>query len=60
MAPGTKRRSYLEQNAEAVEIELSREELSRLAELPAAAGARYDEAGIGHPSPPFSGAVTGR
>ncbi len=44
--PGTKRRTYLEQNAEAVEIELSREELSRLAELPAAAGERYDEAGM--------------
>jgi len=44
--PGTKRRSYLEQNAAAVDIELSEEELSRLDELPAAAGERYDEAGM--------------
>ena len=44
--PGTKRRSYLEQNAEAADIELSKDELSRLAELPAASGERYDEAGM--------------
>ena len=44
--PGTKRRSYVEQNAEAVQIELSEDELARLAELPAAAGERYDEAGM--------------
>ncbi len=44
--PGTKRRSYLEQNAEAVDVELTEDELSRLAELPAAAGQRYDEAGM--------------
>jgi aryl-alcohol dehydrogenase-like predicted oxidoreductase len=44
--PGTKRRSYVEQNAAAVEIELSDDELARLAELPAAAGERYDEAGM--------------
>ncbi len=44
--PGTKRRSYLEQNAEAADIELSRDELSSLAELPAASGERYDEAGM--------------
>jgi aryl-alcohol dehydrogenase-like predicted oxidoreductase len=44
--PGTKRRSYVEQNAEAAEIELSEDELLRLAELPAAAGERYDEAGM--------------
>ncbi len=44
--PGTKRRSYLEQNAEAIDVELSEDELSRLAELPAAAGQRYDEAGM--------------
>ena len=44
--PGTKRRSYVEQNAEAVQIELSEDELVRLAELPAAAGERYDEAGM--------------
>jgi aryl-alcohol dehydrogenase-like predicted oxidoreductase len=45
--PGTKRRSYLEQNAAAVEVELTEEELSRIdAELPAAAGERYDERGM--------------
>ncbi len=44
--PGTKRRSYLEQNAEAVAVELSDDELARLAELPAASGGRYDEAGM--------------
>ncbi|MGI8945772.1 MAG: aldo/keto reductase [Thermoleophilaceae bacterium] len=45
--PGTKRRSYLEQNAAAAELELSEEELTHLAELPPAAGQRYDEAGMG-------------
>jgi aryl-alcohol dehydrogenase-like predicted oxidoreductase len=45
--PGTKRRTYLEQNAAAVDIELSAEDLARIdAELPPVAGARYDEAGM--------------
>jgi aryl-alcohol dehydrogenase-like predicted oxidoreductase len=45
--PGTKRRSYLEQNAGAVDVELSKEELARIdAELPEASGARYDEEGM--------------
>ena len=45
--PGTKRRSYLEQNAAAVEVRLSDEDLERIdAELPQAAGARYDESGM--------------
>jgi aryl-alcohol dehydrogenase-like predicted oxidoreductase len=45
--PGTKRRSYLEQNAAAVDVELSDEDLTRIdAELPGAAGPRYDEAGM--------------
>jgi aryl-alcohol dehydrogenase-like predicted oxidoreductase len=45
--PGTKRRSYLEQNAAAVEVELTGEDLRRIeAELPAVAGERYDEAGM--------------
>jgi aryl-alcohol dehydrogenase-like predicted oxidoreductase len=45
--PGTKRRSYLEQNAGAVDVELTSEDLSRIdAELPEAAGKRYDEAGM--------------
>jgi aryl-alcohol dehydrogenase-like predicted oxidoreductase len=45
--PGTKRRSYLEQNAAAVDVELTDEDLARIdAELPGAAGPRYDEAGM--------------
>jgi aryl-alcohol dehydrogenase-like predicted oxidoreductase len=45
--PGTKRRKYLEQNAAAVDVELSDEDLARIeAELPAAAGERYDETGM--------------
>jgi aryl-alcohol dehydrogenase-like predicted oxidoreductase len=45
--PGTKRRTYLEENAAAVEVKLSDDELARIeAELPPAAGARYDEAGM--------------
>jgi aryl-alcohol dehydrogenase-like predicted oxidoreductase len=45
--PGTKRRSYLEQNAAASEIELTAEDLARLDELAprgAAVGMRYPEA----------------
>ena len=45
--PGTKRRRYLEENAAAVDVELSAEDLARIeAELPAVAGERYDEAGM--------------
>jgi aryl-alcohol dehydrogenase-like predicted oxidoreductase len=45
--PGTKRRAYLEQNAAAVEVELSDEDLARIqAKIPEAAGPRYDEAGM--------------
>ena len=45
--PGTKRRTYLEQNAAAADVHLSREDLERIdAELPAVAGDRYDEAGM--------------
>jgi aryl-alcohol dehydrogenase-like predicted oxidoreductase len=45
--PGTKRRSYLEQNAAAAEVALSDEDLARIeAELPAVSGERYDEAGM--------------
>jgi aryl-alcohol dehydrogenase-like predicted oxidoreductase len=46
--PGTKRRKYLEENAAAANVELGSEDLARIeAELPAAAGARYDAAGMG-------------
>jgi aryl-alcohol dehydrogenase-like predicted oxidoreductase len=45
--PGTKRRSYLEENAGAVDVELSDEQLARIdAELPQVSGERYDEAGM--------------
>src|SRR5262245_25357345 len=45
--PGTKRRSYLEQNAAAVDLELTAQDLARIEEeLPAVSGARYDEAGM--------------
>ena len=45
--PGTKRRKYLEENAGAVDVELTADDLARIdAELPAAAGERYDEAGM--------------
>jgi aryl-alcohol dehydrogenase-like predicted oxidoreductase len=45
--PGTKRRSYLEQNVGAADVELSEEDLARLdAELPPTSGERYDEAGM--------------
>src|SRR4051812_7156550 len=45
--PGTKRRTYLEQNVGAADVELTEEDLARInAELPEAAGDRYDEAGM--------------
>jgi aryl-alcohol dehydrogenase-like predicted oxidoreductase len=45
--PGTKRRKYLEENAAAVDVELSDEDLKRIeAELPKVSGERYDEAGM--------------
>jgi aryl-alcohol dehydrogenase-like predicted oxidoreductase len=45
--PGTKRRTFLEQNVGAVDVELTEEDLARInAELPEAAGARYDEVGM--------------
>jgi aryl-alcohol dehydrogenase-like predicted oxidoreductase len=45
--PGTKRRGYVEQNAAAVDVDLSAEELNRIAaELPEAAGERYTPEGM--------------
>ncbi|MFD4626678.1 aldo/keto reductase [Streptomyces sp. NPDC058475] len=45
--PGTKRRSYLEQNAGAVDVELTEDDVARIdAELPKPAGERYDEVGM--------------
>ena len=45
--PGTKRRTYLEQNAGAVDVKLTDDDLARIeAELPAVAGNRYDDAGM--------------
>src|SRR4051794_24759093 len=45
--PGTKRRSYLEENAAAAEIDLGEADIERIAaELPEVVGARYDETGM--------------
>jgi aryl-alcohol dehydrogenase-like predicted oxidoreductase len=45
--PGTRRRTYLEQNAAAADVELTPEDLARIeAELPPVAGERYNEAGM--------------
>jgi aryl-alcohol dehydrogenase-like predicted oxidoreductase len=45
--PGTKRRTYLEENAASVDVELSDDDLARIeAELPKVSGERYDEAGM--------------
>jgi aryl-alcohol dehydrogenase-like predicted oxidoreductase len=45
--PGTKRRTYLEENAAAADIELTDEDLARIDdEVPVVAGERYDEAGM--------------
>ena len=45
--PGTKRRKYLEENAGAVDVVLTDQDLQRInAELPEASGERYDEAGM--------------
>jgi aryl-alcohol dehydrogenase-like predicted oxidoreductase len=43
--PGTKRRSYLEENVAAADVDLTEDDLARIhAEVPAPAGTRYDEA----------------
>jgi len=45
--PGTKRRSYLEENLAAADVELTPADLARIdAEVPAAAGDRYDRTGM--------------
>jgi aryl-alcohol dehydrogenase-like predicted oxidoreductase len=45
--PGTKRRTYLEENARAVELALTSDDFAWMdAELPEASGPRYDEAGM--------------
>jgi aryl-alcohol dehydrogenase-like predicted oxidoreductase len=45
--PGTKHVSYLDENLAAADIELSEDDVQRIAEaVPAAAGARYDEMGM--------------
>jgi len=45
--PGTKRRAYLEENLGAADVELTSGDLERLdAELPPAAGERYDSSGM--------------
>ncbi len=45
--PGTKRVKYLEDNAGAVDVKLSADDLQRIAEaMPDAVGDRYDPAGM--------------
>ena len=45
--PGTKRRSYLEENIAAADVELTAEDLTRIeAELPPVSGERYDADGM--------------
>jgi aryl-alcohol dehydrogenase-like predicted oxidoreductase len=45
--PGTKRRERLEENAGAVDVELTPEDLRRIDEaMPQVAGERYNEAGM--------------
>jgi aryl-alcohol dehydrogenase-like predicted oxidoreductase len=45
--PGTKRRKYLDENAGAVDVELTEEDLAQIeAELPPVSGDRYDDAGM--------------
>ena len=45
--PGTKRRTYLEENLAAADVELSPDDIARIsAEVPAAAGDRYDATGM--------------
>ena len=45
--PGTKRRAYLEENLGAAGVHLGAEDLARIdAEVPAAAGDRYDPTGM--------------
>jgi aryl-alcohol dehydrogenase-like predicted oxidoreductase len=45
--PGTKRRKYLEENLAAVDVELAPDDLARIdAEIPQAAGERYDPTGM--------------
>jgi aryl-alcohol dehydrogenase-like predicted oxidoreductase len=45
--PGTKRRTYLEQNLAAVDVELTADDLRRIdEEIPEAAGDRYDRTGM--------------
>ena len=45
--PGTKRRSYLEENLAAGDVELTDQELERIAEaMPEVAGDRYDPVGM--------------
>jgi aryl-alcohol dehydrogenase-like predicted oxidoreductase len=44
--PGTKRRTYLEENVGAADVALTREDLGRLDALPRPAGDRYDESGM--------------
>jgi aryl-alcohol dehydrogenase-like predicted oxidoreductase len=50
--PGTKRRTYLEENVGAVDVELSADDLARLDRLGTAAGARYPQANYAYGDSP--------
>jgi len=50
--PGTKRRSYLEENAGAAAVELSTDDLARLAAIGSAEGTRYPDAGYAYGNSP--------
>src|SRR3954449_10530390 len=51
--PGTKRRSYLEENAGALDVELTSDDLARLAAIaPSAVGSRYADAAYGYGDSP--------
>ncbi|MCA0146334.1 aldo/keto reductase [Blastococcus sp. LR1] len=55
--PGTKRRSYLEENGAAVEVELTAEDVRRLDEIaPTTEGSRYPDAGYTYGDSPERGA----
>jgi aryl-alcohol dehydrogenase-like predicted oxidoreductase len=50
--PGTKRRSYLEENAGAAAVELSADDLARLDAIGSAEGTRYPDAGYAYGNSP--------
>ncbi len=51
--PGTKRRTYLEQNLAAVDVVLAPEDLARLDDLPAAGDRSWDMGFVSRDTPPL-------